>query len=241
VHPPLTTHPGSLGQGEAKGPGRATHLPPPSASMRSSPPKSSDTASSTSGLVESRRSSSSSSRHDAASQLAPALQSAAAAWRGQAHRTSRSARPAGCVGRAEGRGRGAPCEAGGAAFCAVGYATAGVGQRACIRGWQCVRAGFARQAEQADWVEAADNGKQAQNWFCRWGRQRSPPPAPQRYFSRPAEGLCEARAAFKPRTSCQTHGMRVSAISCDRTCAAHGHPTTDFFCSQASKRYEGGK
>lgn len=210
--------------------------------MRSSPPKSSDTASSTSGLVESRRSSSSSSRHDAASQLAPALQSAAAAWRGQAHRTSRSARPAGCVGRAEGRGRGAPCEAGGAAFCAVGYATAGVGQRACIRGWQCVRAGFARQAEQADWVEAADNGKQAQNWFCRWGRQRSPPSCPPTLFLPASRRALRSPSGFQathklpdPRNASECYFMRSHLRR------AWPPYTTDFFCSQASKRYEGGK
>ena len=91
-------------------------------------------------------------------------------------------------------------------------------KRACIRGWRCVEF-FSRQAEQADWVAAADNGKEAHNWFCRWGRQRSPPLPPYASSSQRAVGLCEARTAFKPRTGCQTHRMRVS---CERTsCAAH--------------------
>ncbi len=169
-------------EGQTKGVGRATHLPPPSASTRSSPPKSSDTASSTSGLVESRQSSSS-SRHDAASQLAPASQLAAAAGCGQAYRTSRSARPAEWVGtRAERRGKGAPCEAGGAALCCGLCDAWSRPKRACIRGWRCVRAAFACQAEHVYWMAAADNGKEAHNWVLPLGRQGSPPSPPTRHF-----------------------------------------------------------
>ena len=228
-HPTLTTHAGSQDRGETKGAGRGTHPPPPSASTRSSPPKSSDTASSTSGLVESRRSSSS-SRHDAAaSQLPPASQLAPAAWCGQAHRASRSARPAQGVGaRAEGKGGRTRSSWGSSGV----FSDAGIGQneRAYGGGDASGRVPLAMQSKRIGWRQLTTGRRHRIGGGCRHRRAAAaqPPPAPPLHAISPQPAALQSRAAFEPRTGCQAHSGRggkfmSSSPAAPRMPTAHRH------------------
>ena len=229
-HPTLTTHAGSQDRGETKGAGRGTHPPPPSASTRSSPPKSSDTASSTSGLVESRRSSSS-SRHDAAaSQLPPASQLAPAAWCGQAHRASRSARPAQGVGaRAEGKERRRTRSSWGSSGV---FSDAGLGQneRAYGGGDASGRVPLAMQSKRIGWRQLTTGRRHRIGGGCRHRRAAAaqPPPAPPLHAISPQPAALQSRAAFEPRTGCQAHSGRggkfvSSSPAAPRMPTAHRH------------------
>ena len=107
---------------------------------------------------------------------------------------------------------------------AVGYATPGVGrnERAYVGGGASGQPSLVRQSMCIGWRQLT-TGRRHIIGFCRWGGRAAPPLPRHAISSQPAEELGEARAAFKPRTGCQTHRMRVQ-VQAWRTSSAPHNP-----------------